>query len=150
MDLYLYLTYLIAMKYSDLKKTLKKHALRITDCRMDVLEIFQNTTHALSFKYLENELREYDRVTLYRTLYSFIDKGMLHRIPNDSGATIYGLCSDDCTAEEHKHDHIHFKCEKCGSVECLPAFHVPKMSIPGYKIHSSDHIINGFCALCDV
>ena len=73
------------MKYSDLKKTLKGHNLRITDCRMDVLEVFLNSTHALSFSDLEADLDLYDRVTLYRTLNSFIEKGLLHRIPDDSG-----------------------------------------------------------------
>jgi Fur family ferric uptake transcriptional regulator len=84
------------MKYSDYKKLLKNHRLRITDCRIDVLEKFHNTDHALSFKDLEDELKDYDRVTLYRTLNSFIDQGLLHRIPNDSGVAAYGLCKWSC------------------------------------------------------
>ena len=66
------------MKYSDYKKLLKNHHLRITDCRIDVLEKFYSTDHALSFKDLEDELKDYDRVTLYRTLNSFIDQGLLY------------------------------------------------------------------------
>ncbi len=137
------------MKYSDLKKSLKNHNLRITDCRMDVLELFQSANHALSFKDLEERLEGYDRVTLYRTIYSFEEKGLLHSIPNDSGAMVYGLCHDDCSPQSHNHDHVHFKCEKCGSIECLPSYHVPKINIPGYEIHHSDLIINGICTSCN-
>ncbi len=137
------------MKYSELKRSLKNHNLRITDCRMDVLELFQNANHALSFKDLEESLTSYDRVTLYRTIYSFEEKGLLHSIPNDTGVMVYGLCQGHCTSQAHNDDHVHFKCQKCGSIECLPAYHVPKINIPGYDIHHSDLIINGICTSCN-
>ena len=133
------------MKYSELKDTLKQHALRITDCRMDVLEMFLRSTHALSFKDLEEELSGYDRVTLYRTLNTFIEKGVLHRIPDDSGFASYGICHDTCSPGEHHHDHVHFKCDSCGNIECLPKFNVPKIDIPGYEIHEANLVMNGLC-----
>ena len=136
------------MKYSELKHTLKEHSLRITDCRMDVLEMFLRSTHALSFRDLEDELDTYDRVTLYRTLNSFIDKGVLHRIPDDSGFASYGICHDTCSPEKHHHDHVHFKCDNCGNIECLPKFHVPKIDIPGYKVHEANLIMSGLCDSC--
>jgi len=136
------------MKYSDLKRTLKDHALRITDCRMDVLEMFQRASSALSFRDIEEELTGYDRVTLYRTLNSFIEKGVLHKIPDDSGIARYGACYETCTAHKHLHDHVHFKCEQCGKIECIPNHHVPKMKIPGYQIHSSSMIVKGYCENC--
>lgn len=136
------------MKYSDYKKLLKNHHLRITDCRIDVLEKFHNTDHALSFKDLEDELDDYDRVTLYRTLNSFIEQGLLHRIPNDSGMATYGLCREDCTEESHHHDHVHFKCNICGHVECLPNYHTPIIDLPDYDIEESYLILNGVCKTC--
>ncbi len=136
------------MKYSDYKKLLKNHTLRITDCRIDVLEKFYKTNHALSFKDLENDLEDYDRVTLYRTLNSFIDKGLLHRIPSDDGYASYGLCSVECTDQAHHHDHVHFKCNECGHIECLPDYHVPKVNLPGYQIEEQNLILNGICKVC--
>ena len=53
--------YICNMKYSELKKSLKKHKLRVTDCRMDVLDHFQQQNKALSFKDLEDKFQEYDR-----------------------------------------------------------------------------------------
>jgi len=136
------------VKYSYYKKLLRKHNLRITDCRIDVLENFYRNDHALSFKNLEENLNEYDRVTLYRTLNSFIDKGLLHRIPSEDGFASYGLCKDDCSETSHQHDHVHFKCDICGHIECLPDHHVPKVNIPGYEIKEQNLIVNGICKLC--
>ncbi len=136
------------MRYSDYKKVLKKHHLRITDSRIDVLERFYNTIHALSFKDLEDQLEGYDRVTLYRTLNSFIDQGIIHRIPNDTGSACYGICFETCTPEQHYHNHIHFKCIKCGYIDCLPDTHIPLIDLPGYEIIDSNLIINGICKDC--
>lgn len=136
------------MKYSDYKRLLKEHHLRITDCRIDVLEKFHNTDHALSFKDLEDELKDYDRVTLYRTLNSFIDRGLLHRIPGDSGFASYALCTEDCNEEAHHHDHVHFKCNVCSHVECLPNYHAPLIDLPDYDIEESYLILNGVCKAC--
>ena len=136
------------MKYSDYKNLLKSHKLRITDCRIDVLENFYKNDHALSFKDLEENLEDYDRVTLYRTLNSFIEKGLLHRIPSESGFASYGLCKDECTDSSHHHDHVHFKCNICGHIECLPDHHVPKVNLPGYQIEEQNLIANGICKVC--
>lgn len=136
------------MKYSDYKKLLQNHALRITDCRIDVLERFYRSTHALSFRDLEESLDEYDRVTLYRTLNSFIDKGLLHRIPTDDGFASYGLCHEECTNKAHHHDHVHFKCNICGHIECLSDHHVPKVELPGYDVAEQNLIVSGVCKVC--
>ena len=136
------------MKYSDFKNLLKNHALRVTDCRIDVLEKFYKDTHALSFKDLEIALEDYDRVTLYRTLNSFIEKGLLHRIPSDDGFASYGLCRSECSDNVHHHDHVHYKCNICGHIECLPAYHVPKVELPDYDVEEQNLIVNGVCKLC--
>ena len=136
------------MKYSDYKKLLKNHNLRITDCRIDVLERFYSNDHALTFKDLEKDLEDYDRVTLYRTLNSFIQHGLLHRIPCDNGFATFGLCREDCSEEAHHHNHIHFKCNVCGHIECLPNHHSPQINLPDYDVEDSYLIVNGVCKVC--
>lgn len=134
------------------KEILKKHGMRITDCRLDVLDLFINQHRALSQKDLEEKLSAYDRVTLYRTLHSFIDSGVLHKIPNDNGIASYGICFDTCSPEEHQHDHVHFKCTSCGQLECieesleLPIFHLPDR----YQVNAIDVIVNGLCGTCNI
>lgn len=127
---------------------LKRHHLRITDCRLDVLDYLISSGHAIATKDLEDHLSKYDRVTLYRTLNSFLDKGVIHSIPDDSGFARYGVCHETCSPQDHKHDHIHFKCNTCGNIECLSDYQVPEVSLKGYTVANIEMIINGTCKAC--
>ena len=137
------------MEVSDLKSVLKSHKLRVTDCRLDVIDFFLTKKRALSQSTLEANFSQYDRVTLYRTLHSFLASGILHRIPNENGIATYGLCHTTCTPEGHEHNHIHFKCNSCGEIECLDDKKVPHVSVPdGYSIERVNLIVDGTCAAC--
>lgn len=134
-------------RYSEIKRILKSHNLRVTDGRVDVLELFIRLGKTLSIKDLQVELKDSDRVTLYRILNAFTKQGILHKIPDDSGVPNYGLCHDTCEAEDHQHDHMHFKCDTCGTIECLEE-NIPPISIPGYLITEADLILKGTCKTC--
>lgn len=128
---------------------LKNHKLRITNSRVDVLGSFLEENRALSLGNLETEFPNYDRVTLYRTLNSFLESGILHKIPNDLGTATYGLCHETCGPAEHNHDHVHFKCNDCGKLECLDDLNVPNVSVPtGYRISQVNMIVDGTCVEC--
>jgi len=128
---------------------LKSHNLRVTDCRIDVIRHFLDKKEALSQGDLENKFTHYDRVTLYRTLNSFLESGILHKIPNERGAATYGLCYDTCTPGHHVHNHIHFKCNNCGQIECLDDNEIPDVSVPnGYIMDRINLIVDGICAKC--
>lgn len=131
------------------KNILKSHNLRITDCRLDVIERFLKEKKALSQSDLEHSFSQYDRVTLYRTLNSFLDSGIIHKIPNATGVATYGLCHETCSPEHHDHNHIHFKCNNCGEIECLDDKAVPSVTLPsGYHIETVNMIVDGRCAKC--
>ncbi len=137
------------MSQENLKSILKSHELRITDCRLDVMAYFLQEKNALSQGDLENKFTKYDRVTLYRTLNSFLDSGILHKIPNEAGSATYGLCHHTCSPDHHDHNHIHFKCNRCGQIECLDDKVVPKVTVPnGYQIDGVNMIVDGVCAKC--
>ena len=94
---------------------LKEYDLRSTGCRKDVLKLFFSEPYALSQAFLEDNLHhQYDRVTIYRTLRSFLDAGFIHKVLDDAGVVKYALCSEDCEPEHHHDSHVHFKCKKCG------------------------------------
>lgn len=132
-----------------LKDILKSHSLRITDCRIDVIQYFMDKKSALSLGDLEGQFKQYDRVTLYRTLNSFLESGILHKIPNESGTATYGLCHETCGPDNHVHNHIHFKCNTCGQIECLEDKEVPSVSVPkGYVTEKVNLIVDGVCAAC--
>ncbi len=129
--------------------TLKDHKLRTTSCREDVLETFLNREMALSHGDLESALGDrFDRVTIYRTLKTFLEKGILHKVLDDEG-TRYALCRERCTEHDHHHDHVHFKCNACGQTNCLENLHVPAVKLPeGYRIQEVNLLIQGLCAEC--
>lgn len=133
----------------DAVEILKDHELRITKSRIDVLKSFLNGKRALSLGTLESRFPNYDRVTLYRTLNSFLEFGIIHKIPNDLGTATYGLCYDTCGPSDHHHDHIHFKCNECEKIECLDELNVPEIRVPqGYKIQQVNMIVDGVCEGC--
>lgn len=138
------------MSDSPIISILKQHDLRITNCRQAVLSTFLSASGALSTPELETSLSEFDRVTLYRTLHSFTEKGILHIIPDDSGAARYGICHETCSPEEHQHNHVHFKCDDCGIISCLTDQHIPKIAVPGYKIVDVNMILRGLCQSCNI
>ncbi|KAB2918744.1 MAG: transcriptional repressor [Bacteroidetes bacterium] len=129
--------------------TLRNHKLRVTDTRIKVLAEFIAYKRALTQTDLEANLgKEFDRVTIYRTLHSFLESGILHKIPDDSGATQYALC-DNCDVHAHHDEHIHFKCTNCQKIECLDHYTVPKFEVPvGYSIKTADLVVTGVCAQC--
>ena len=135
------------MRLSKLKQIFSQYKLRNTSCRYDVLDYFLKANYAITPKELEEALPKYDRVTLYRTLNTFIDKELIHRIPNDSGIARYAI-SD--THQDSKEEHIHFKCENCGRTECLTNYQIPDVNLPaGYNISSVNLIVSGKCNACN-
>ncbi len=128
---------------------LKDFKLRSTPTRQDVLRIFLTRDHALSHSDIEREVSDaYDRVTVYRTLKTFLDKGLIHKVLDDEGSLKYALCREACTTSRHHHDHVHFKCNKCGQTSCLEV-QIPTVKLPkGYTTKTINLLIQGICDQC--
>jgi Fur family ferric uptake transcriptional regulator len=120
---------------------------RNTPAKASVLQLLQNTGHALSQDMIEEKMKgEVDRVTIYRILNSFCEDGITHRVMSDDGKNFYALCHG-CDHEHHTHDHFHFQCMKCERLECMKeeiAYKAPK----GYKPVHVNCIITGYCKQC--
>lgn len=129
---------------------LLKFGLRKTGCRIDVLELFLQNSYALSHADLEKLLgNNHDRVTLYRTLHSFKEQGLLHSIHDVSGAVKYALCKEACSLHQHHDNHIHFNCSSCGQTFCLNEVLIPATALPeGYQIDSLHFSAQGTCKFC--
>jgi Fur family ferric uptake transcriptional regulator len=68
------------MTTTSIKKLLKTRNLKATELRMALLEIMSNLGKAVSYQEIQNSLIKFDRITLYRTLNTFIERGILHKI----------------------------------------------------------------------
>ena len=131
---------------------LKNHSLRITDSRKAILGVFLKSEVVLGESEIEHTIRhECDRVTIYRTLSTFLEKGILHKVLDDSGAMKYALCSSGChEGETHQHDHVHFKCNHCGTTTCIEQVKVPGLHLPkGYQVAETNILLQGICPRCD-
>ncbi|HSI78284.1 MAG TPA: transcriptional repressor [Lunatimonas sp.] len=129
---------------------LKENNLRVTSCRRDVLATFIGKNVALSHADLEEALKEnFDRVTIYRTLKTFLDSDLIHKVLDDSGTTKYALCAHDHDEAHHDHEHVHFKCEVCGNTNCIQELILPKISLPeGYISKETSLLVQGICKNC--
>lgn len=136
---------------NNIKEILKEHDLRLTTPREDVLKLFFAKEFALSHADIEDEVRHsIDRVTVYRTLKTFLDKGILHKVLDDSGAAKYALCNTQCSSHEHKHEHVHFKCMECGFTQCVEDVEVPTVTLPeGYQFKEANLLVQGVCKDCN-
>lgn len=129
---------------------LKEHGLKVTSTRVEVLQTYRDSDCALSHADVEGQLgEEHDRVTLYRTLHAFEDKGLIHKVIEDDGIIKYSLCSRTCDHEQHFDEHAHFSCQLCGKTYCLEAIEVQPPKLPGgYQTDTWYLLIKGVCNKC--
>jgi Fur family ferric uptake transcriptional regulator len=128
---------------------LRRKNLNITESRKKILSLFLNQKDALAHADIEKNAGEkFDRVTIYRTLQTFVEKGIVHTIPTADNAILYALCKD-CDEEHHHDDHVHFVCRNCNTTICLDDIVSPEISLPkGYVAQDVQVVINGICKDC--
>lgn len=133
-----------------LEALLKKKNLSITDSRKKILALFLQSNDALAHGDIEKKAGEkFDRVTVYRTLQVFVEKGIIHTIPTADNSVLYALCKD-CREGHHHDDHVHFVCSNCNKTICLDDVVSPQIQLPeGYAPHSVQVVINGVCRDCN-
>jgi Fur family ferric uptake transcriptional regulator len=128
---------------------LRSHGLKSTRQRKEVLTALSKIDSALSQPDLEKKLKgKVDRVTLYRILSSFQERGIVHSILDQYGITNYATCSPSCSEGKHKDEHVHFNCSNCHRVFCLE-IKTPKVKIPvEYSAENVTVIATGLCKKC--
>ncbi len=120
-----------------------------TAMRILVLEYLQKQTASISLQDLENGFKHADRITLYRTLKTFEEKGLVHSIEDGSGSNKYSLCAEACRAGNHFDLHLHFYCYSCKQTFCLPKHKIPEVEVPaGYELKELNLVAKGICPGC--
>ena len=129
---------------------LKKNGLSVTEGRKKILELFLDADGALAHADIEkNTDAAFDRVTVYRTLQTFVEKGIIHQIPTTDNAILYALCKDRCEEGHHHDEHVHFICERCNMTICLDDVTVPAVKLPkGFQPLQSAMVVRGICDDC--
>lgn len=130
--------------------SLKSKKISETPFRKEVLEIFSRYDNAIPLSIVEKELKEYNRITLYRTIKLFVEKGIIHEITISGEDSNYAICKDECTTAEHHHHHVHFKCINCATIFCVEIDEFPTIKIPNYIINKIELQATGVCEKCNL
>jgi Fur family ferric uptake transcriptional regulator len=129
-----------------LRALLEELGLRITGARLAVLGFILQSRRAVSHADVEAGLaaRQIDRVTLYRTLDTLAEAGLLAKsIGSDRVARFVPIARGD-----HSH-HAHFSCDRCGRLYCLPAKPPRPAQLPaGFEASTVELNVHGLCADC--
>lgn len=129
---------------------LKKNGLSITEGRKKILDLFLDNEGALAHADIEKYTdAAFDRVTVYRTLQTFVDKGIIHLIPTTDNSVLYALCKHNCEQGHHHDNHVHFICNVCDKTICLDDVTVPEVKLPkGFKPVQAAMVVKGICSDC--
>ncbi len=129
---------------------LKRSDLSVTESRRKILHLFLEQAGALAHGDIERKAGEkFDRVTVYRTLQTFVEKGIIHTIPTADNSIRYALCKDECTGGHHHDHHIHFVCSQCDNTYCLDDVVTPDIKLPkGYQAEHVEVVVEGVCKNC--
>jgi Fur family ferric uptake transcriptional regulator len=129
----------------DISSFLKSHGLTGTAIRKQVLSHLWGDGVALTQKEIEEKLPPAtDRVTLYRTLRLFTEKGVVHKIVLDGETQKFKIAG-----RFRKSDHAHFYCTKCHKLLCMPQLDVDLTDLPeGFQFSSARLVVEGICDAC--
>ena len=138
------------MNRDEIRSTLKKHGLRATNARLGVANFLLSAARPLSHSELVQELSEQygDQATIYRTLITFVDKGLIRVASNVGGISRYEFINNDQEASTQVHPH--FVCKACGIVACLPKTIITHAFDEQWKdvLHNSEVQFLGTCLSC--
>jgi Fur family ferric uptake transcriptional regulator len=143
---------------SSAENILKASGLRRTPVRMGVLQVLASGHHPLDAAEIIGKLpNPIDRVTVYRTLNTFVAKKIVHRVRGEDRSWRYAAGAGDThthrqTAPEHQHPH--FVCDDCGDVACLEEANIPQNFVKSmgvekrYKVAYPEVTLHGSCPKC--
>lgn len=128
--------------------TLSQRSIKPTTMRLLVLKLLVESSKALSLGDLEAKFERADKVTLFRTLKTFEQQKLIHRIDDGSGSVKYALCEQGCACAPEE-QHVHFHCTKCSETYCLTQSQVPVIQIPtGFRASGVSMVFQGLCPNC--
>ena len=129
---------------------LHKAGISKTSKRLAVLNILLKATKPLSATTIRQALKEkvnIDKVTVYRILSVFCERGIIREIASAGDVSYFEMASRE------KHQHPHFSCRTCGALTCMPPQPSIKISdfISAKENCSIEHIeinVSGICSSC--
>ena len=140
--------------HPDAGDVLQRAGLRRTPVRVAVLNVLTAAAGPLAVPQILDQLPTHtDVVTVYRTLNTFTRKKLVHRMHGDDRTWLYALGGGTATRSP-AHQHPHFVCDECGTVECLETSRIPRSFVPSLKVGAKyavrypEVVLHGRCPRC--
>jgi len=130
------------------KDLLKKSGLKSTATRVDLINLIHDYGSAIPFSLIQSHFESTDRITVYRTIQTLEQKGLIHKAFANKSKTYYALCDHHCTSAEHYHDHVHFQCTVCDTVSCEDLPNQIAIELPDFQIEKINVHLTGVCKAC--
>ncbi len=132
-----------------IEQVLEFHKIRVTAMRLLIYKFLTEKKIAVTLRDIERAFDKSDRSTLYRTLKTFEEKGVVHQIDDGSGTTKYALCEWGCNCQIETDLHLHFHCNNCNETICLTKHKIPQIKVPeGFVAENVNLVIKGICDKC--
>ena len=136
------------MNTIQIKELLQKRKLKATSTRLNLLSKMREHASAMSYSAIQKQMNPIDRVTLYRTIETLKEKGIIHKVFQEKNETYYAICGISCDEHHHIHEHIHFKCLSCNTITCEDLPTNVNIALPNYQIQKISINIEGTCKKC--
>jgi Fur family ferric uptake transcriptional regulator/Fur family zinc uptake transcriptional regulator len=130
-----------------LRAILRKAGVKVTPIRLEVLDYLLKTGQPVSHADVQSALPVLDRVTIYRTLTSFVSSGIAHQVQGLDG--MWHFCAHDPSASGCPGNHPHFLCMSCGKMICLLDQNMPMVDVSeGNTVIGKQFVAYGLCHEC--
>ena len=132
-----------------IEQLLESKSIRVTAMRMLIYKFLAENRVAATLSDIENAFEKADRTTLYRTIKTFEEKAIVHKIDDGTGITKYALCEKGCNCEIETDLHLHFHCANCNKTVCLTENKIPQITVPdGFVSENVNLVVKGICDKC--
>lgn len=128
---------------------LRTAGLRRTPARIAVLARIEALSRPASHAELAAlpELSSLDDITLYRTLATLEEAGLVHRVHGIDG--VWRYCAQPRGVQGCPGNHVHFLCTHCGGMHCLLDQPMPRVEVPaGVAVEGRHFLVFGRCVAC--
>ena len=132
--------------------TLKKHRAYVTQTRIAVLRVLSQTRGSISVSRIRKlSPVALDRVSIYRTLQLFLEKGLILIVPNSRGNPHYILTDflKMTSANSLENQLVYFICKTCGHTELIEQGDSLIVKRPAnHQVNNCYIVLEGICNRC--
>ncbi len=133
---------------------LKTRSVKISRARVDIMySLLKKGTKLTSLPEIYNNYgTQFNRITIYRTLITLCDTGLIYKILDTNNRPFYAvvkwLSAQSDQIQSSCKEYCHFQCESCKSVFCFPC-NFQDIKLPDGLIKTGVNLFfTGYCPKC--